>query len=99
MVLGWHGISIFMQERYEEALPLLLDFRARAPNHRASHSYLAAAYARLGMMDEARAEIAELTRIDPSYRIRHHIRLLAPYRMPAHNKLLWEGLRMAGLPD
>jgi hypothetical protein len=51
------------------------------------------------MMDEARAEIAELTRIDPCYRIRHHVRLLAPYRMPAHNKLLWEGLRMAGLPD
>jgi TolB-like protein/Tfp pilus assembly protein PilF len=99
MVLGWRGISIFMQERCEEALPLLLDFRARAPNHRASHSYLAAAYARLGMMDEARAEIAELTRMDPSHRIRHHVRLLAPYRMPAHNEFLWEGLRMAGLPD
>jgi adenylate cyclase len=99
MAIGWLGIALHMQGRYREALKPLLEFRDRAPGHRGAHSQLAAVYARLGMGDEARQELAALLKIDPQHRIGHHIRALQPYRLQEHNEHLWEGLRMAGLPD
>lgn len=99
MAIGWLGIALHMQGRYREALAPLLEFRDRAPGHRGAHSQLAAVYARLGMDDDARQELTALLKIDPEHRIGHHIRALQPYRLQEHNEHLWEGLRMAGLPD
>jgi adenylate cyclase len=99
MAIGWLGIALHMQGRYREALTPLLEFRDRAPGHRGAHSQLAAVYARLGMDDEAREELAALLQIDPAHRIGHHIRALQPYRHREHNEHLWKGLRMAGLPE
>lgn len=99
MAIGWLGIALHMQGRYHDALTPLLEFRDRAPAHRGARTQLAAVYARLGMEDEAQQELAALLKIDPGHRIGHHIRALQPYRLRDHNEHLWEGLRMAGLPD
>lgn len=99
VALGFLGIGLHMQKRLEEALVPTREFAARLPNHRGALTRLAAICAQLGLMDEARKAVAELLRLDPEYCIHHHVRLFAPHREQAHNEYLWEGLRLAGLPE
>lgn len=59
---------------------------------------LAASYAYLGQMDEARTEAETVLRLHPGFTIgrwRHR----PPYRDPAVLEYFCEGLRLAGLPD
>jgi adenylate cyclase len=99
IAVAFLGIGFHMLKRYEEALVALRESSARAPNHRVAHLRIASICARLGRMDEARKAVGELLRLDPAHRIQHHIAMFAPFREQAHNEHLWEGLRMAGLPD
>jgi adenylate cyclase len=57
--------SYNLMGRYAEAVPLLKRHLARYPNQIAAHYNLAVAYAELGQMDEARAQVAEMLRISP----------------------------------
>ena len=59
----------YMLKQYGEALRLLRECVSRTPNYRPGHVYLAATYAQLGRLDEAREEAAEVLRIDPQYKI------------------------------
>jgi tetratricopeptide (TPR) repeat protein len=43
---------------------------SRLPNLQAAHLWLAAAYAQLGQLDEARKEAAEVLRINPGFAIK-----------------------------
>src|SRR5450432_291759 len=53
----WSGMAHYMLHRYLEALPLLRESASRAPNFlHPAHAWLAACYAQLGRLDEARAE-------------------------------------------
>jgi adenylate cyclase len=61
-VVGW---CYTLMGRYAEAIPLLKQSLARYPNSHAGHWVLGVAYVELGRMDEARAEVAELMRINP----------------------------------
>jgi adenylate cyclase len=99
IAVAFLGIGLHMLKRYEEALVALLEFRARAPSNRVAHLRIASVCASIGRMEEARQAVGELLRLDPAHRIRHHIALFAPYRKQEHNEHLWDGLRMAGLPD
>ncbi len=99
MAIGWLGIARHMQGRYAEALAPLIEFRDRVPTHRGARAQLAAVYARLRMQDEAEREVAELLALNPDERIGCHVRQHSPFRLAAHNELLWEGLRIAGLRD
>jgi adenylate cyclase len=65
----WFGAAYYMLKRYEEALPLLRECTSRAPNMRSAHVWLAATYAQLRQPEEARAEVAEVLRIQPTYTI------------------------------
>jgi adenylate cyclase len=53
----------------------------------------------LGQLDEARAEAAEVLRIDPKYTIGRTLRRLALFRRPEDVAHLLDGLRKAGLPE
>ena len=96
---GVLGLARYMLKEYSEALPPLREFASRAPNLRQGHVWLAANLAQLGQLDEARAEAAEVLRIDPKYTIDGTQRRLALFKRPEDAEHLFDGLRKAGLPE
>jgi adenylate cyclase len=60
----WLGAARYMLKQYSEALPLLRECVSRAPNLRGGHTWLAATFAQLGNIEQARAEAAEILRIE-----------------------------------
>ena len=96
---GTLGLARYMLKEYSEALPPLREFTSRAPNMSQGHIWLAANLAQLGRLDEARAEAAEVLRIDPKYTIDGTQRRLALFKRPEDAEHLFDGLRKAGLPE
>jgi len=62
------------------------------------HAWLAAAHAQLGQLDEARAAVAELLRLQPGSTIGKR-RRIAPFKHAKDDKHFFDALRKAGLPD
>jgi adenylate cyclase len=93
------GFAHFMLKQYAQALPLLRECVSRAPDFRSGHVVLAAIYARLGQLKEARAAAAEVLRIQPNYTIAGTARLIAPFKQPEDDKHFFDALRKAGLPE
>jgi adenylate cyclase len=77
----------------------LRDCVSRAPNLRGGHSWLAATYARLGLLEEARAEAAEVLRVQPNYTITGTQRRLMAFKCAKDGRHFFDGLRKAGLPE
>lgn len=98
MAPGWLGLARYMLKEYSKALPPLRECVSRAPNFRAGRAWLAAAYAQLGRLEEARAEADEVLRIEPNYTIQGTQRQLSVYKDPMDVEHFLDGLRKAGLP-
>jgi adenylate cyclase len=64
---GIEGRAYVLMGRYEEAIPLLKTNLARYSNLIPSHLFLIACYVELGRNEEARAEAAEVMRINPQF--------------------------------
>jgi adenylate cyclase len=96
---GWLGFAYYMCKEYAEAVPHLRECVSRAPNYRGGHFWLAATYARLGQLEEARVEAAHALRIDPDYTISGARRRTGLFKHFEDAEHLLEGLRMAGLPE
>jgi adenylate cyclase len=99
MMLAWLGFAHYMLQRYSEALPPLRECVSRAPNNRFGHAGLAATYARLGQLAEARIEAAEVLRINPGYTIGATQRQVDPFKNPSDGEHFFDDLRRAGLPE
>jgi adenylate cyclase len=99
LAAGQLGLARYMLKEYAQALPPLRECASRAPNIREAHGWLAANLAQLGQLDEARAEAAEVLRIDPKYTIDGTQRRLALFKRPEDAEHLFDGLRKAGLPE
>jgi adenylate cyclase len=85
------GTALFFSRRFEEAVPRLwvaIEDRPAFPN---PYRYLAACYAYMGLLDEARGMIARLRAIIPEV----IVDLPLPYRNPEHRELFLSGLRLA----
>jgi adenylate cyclase len=95
---GWLGRAHYMLKQYSAALAPSRECAAQMPNVRLGNLGLAAAYAQLGRLDEARAEAAEVLRIDPKFTISRSARLL-PFKRPEDAEHYFHGLRKAGLPE
>jgi adenylate cyclase len=80
--------------RYEEALVPLKKVLTLNPNFVSSHAVLAACYAELGR-EEARAEVAEILQLTPTWSL--EILRQLPYKNPADLERLLAALRKAGL--
>ena len=93
------GQAFFAAQRYEEALPPLREAAIRAPDFRPARLFLAATSSRLGRLDEARRQAAEVRRLDPSWRISGTPKYLAPFKSAADFAHFIESLRAAGLPE
>ena len=96
---GHLGLARYMLKEYSEALPPLRECTSRAPDMSLGHVWLAANLAQLGQLDEARAEAAEVLRLDPKYTIDGTQRRLALFKRPEDVEHFLDGLRKAGLPE
>jgi adenylate cyclase len=82
-----------MNGHFKEALES--ELRMDAPPFHLHHAWLAAIYGRLGRLDEARAEAAEVRRLRPDFDLAAHYRRS---NMPEQNiRKLMAGARKAGL--
>jgi adenylate cyclase len=93
------GSAHYMLKEYAQALPALRDCVSRAPDLRAGHVGLAVTYAQLGQMENARAAVAEVLRVQPDYTISGTARRLVAFKDPEDDKHFLDGLRKAGLPE
>src|SRR5262245_15450396 len=96
---GFLGFAHYMLKQYLQALPLLRECVSRAPNLRGGHVWLAATYARLGALDDARVETAEVLRIDPTYTIQGTQMKASVFKLREHADHYFEALRIAGLTE
>jgi adenylate cyclase len=71
-------------------------YLSRYPNILGAHLTLAAVYSELGQAAEARAEAAEVLRINPKFSL-EVLRQRLPYKDPADLERFLDGLRKAGL--
>jgi adenylate cyclase len=85
------GTALFFGRRFEEALPRLWIAIEASPAFPNPYRYLAACYAHMGLLDEARGIIARLRAIMPEV----IMDLPLPYRNPQHRELFLSGLRLA----
>jgi TolB-like protein/DNA-binding winged helix-turn-helix (wHTH) protein/Flp pilus assembly protein TadD len=90
------GVVYYQLGRFEEAVTWLQRYRARYPHALGAHFHLAAAYAELGRDEEARAEAAELMRINPRFSLEVY-RQRVPLKDPAMLERHIAALRKAGL--
>jgi adenylate cyclase len=97
--LGVLGLARYLLKEYSQALLPLRDCISRAPGVREGHVWLAANLALLGRLDEARAEAAEVLRIDRKFTIDGTSRRLFLYKRPEDAEHIFDGLRKAGLPE
>jgi adenylate cyclase len=93
------GIAHYMLKRYGEAVRWLREAASRLPNSHLPHLMLASAYAQSGQFEEARAEAAEVLRINPGFTIESWKPILLPYKNPEDLQHRIDGLRKAGLPE
>jgi len=82
--------------RYEEAVAVCRQLLQREPNHLLAHLTLAATFVEMEKMEEARAEITEVLRIDPKYSVKGVPRSF-PWKDQAEIDRLIDSLRKAGL--
>jgi adenylate cyclase len=84
--------------QYEEAIGPLRTAVNRFPTFVTPRRHLAAAYAQLGRLDEAKAEIAEILQLDPSVCLALYRERLRYEKVEDLEHYL-DGLRKAGLPQ
>ncbi len=88
------GFSYFHLGRYDDALDALE--RMTAPDH--ARRLLAAVFAHLGRLDEARNEAEEFMKVAPNFSIKEWAKM-EPYTDPNDLQRYVNGLRKAGLPE
>jgi adenylate cyclase len=92
--VGW---AYDVMGQYVEALPFLKRHAARYPDNIGVHFELAVAYAELGRKQEARAEAAEILRLNPQFSLRLGEKGPGPYKDTAIWQRYIAGWRKAGL--
>ena len=94
----WMGLAHFALRQYPTALTYLKECALRAPAYGAVHLWLAATYARLGRIDEARAEAAIVLRLDPDFTIARTAQSTIAFKHQRDSEHCFDAMRMAGLP-
>jgi len=84
------GAAHLVSQRFDEALPSLLFAIQEDPTFPEPYRHLAACYAHMGRLDEAREIVTRMREITPDV-----VPPIVPYRNPEHRELLMSGLRLA----
>ena len=90
------GNSLLMTGRFEEAISAYKKVIQRAPNYIWGHMMLAAAYIKAGHEKEARAEAAEVLRINPKFSL-DWVAKTSLYKEQSVRENVLNALRKAGL--
>ncbi|MBI3757589.1 MAG: tetratricopeptide repeat protein [Deltaproteobacteria bacterium] len=90
------GIAYYLAGKPEEAVAPLKQYLARYPGQLGAHLNLAAVYSELGREEEARAEAAEVLRLNPKFSLEVH-KERVPIKDPAMLERHIAALRKAGL--
>jgi adenylate cyclase len=90
------GVSYYMAQRNAEALRTLQNACLRAPDGLAAHIFLASLYGELGRVAEARAEVAEIVRLSPTFTLESFQQDL-PVRASTDLERILAALHKAGL--
>ncbi len=90
------GLSSLLTRQYEEALAAFQKVIRRYPTHVVAHMFLAGLYGRLGREEEARAEAAEVMRLNPDFSV-EGVRQRSGRTDPAVLERWLAALRKAGL--
>jgi adenylate cyclase len=90
------GHAYFLTGRYEEAIETLKRVLDRNSDFMPAHVYLAASYSEIGREEEARAEVAEIERLNPQASL-EALRPRLSYKDQAVPERLFDSLRKAGL--
>jgi len=85
------GYALFFSRRFEEAVPRLRVAIEDSPVFPTPYRFLAACYAQMGLLEEARTTIARLREITPEVMVNYPL----PFRDPGHRELYVSGLRLA----
>lgn len=91
------AMSHLLRGRYDEACRAAYKSVQANPAHSITHVQLAAALARLGRLDEARAAAARVLELHPTFRYSRQFK--AVNCAPALAQALGDALRAAGLPE
>jgi adenylate cyclase len=86
------GIAYFLMRRFEEAAPRLLLAIQTEPEYTAAYRWLAACYAHMGRLDDARAVLARVREINPRA---VHPTNPKQFRNSEQRELFVSGVRMA----
>jgi adenylate cyclase len=92
------GVANYLLKRYGEAVRLCGEHASRLPNMQTPHLYLAPVYAQLGRLEEAKAEAAQVLRVNPGFTI-ESLKCLLVHKDPKDLEHRLDGLRKAGLPE
>ena len=90
------GTAYAVAGHYEEARAVLQRYLSRYPNILTAHLMLASVYSELGQTAEARAEAAEVLRLNPNFSLTVHKERM-PIKDPAVLEQHIDALRKAGL--
>jgi adenylate cyclase len=92
------GEAHYGARQYEQALAPLQEAVNRFPTFITPRRHLAATYAQMGRLDEARVQIAKIRELDPSINVNLYRGTLL-YENPDDLEHYLDGLRKAGLPE
>ena len=88
--------SYRMIGQYEEAVKYYKRLLQDQPDHFLGHAGLTATYYEMDRLEEARAQAAEVLRVDPKFSLERYSTTLR-YKNPADKKRYIDTLRKAGL--
>jgi adenylate cyclase len=91
------GIALRMTGRFEEAVSALKKAIQISPDNIRAHTILVGIYSTMGREGEARAEAAEVLRIDPKFSMDYYIKNVLHLKDQSENDKMVNALRKAGL--
>ncbi len=98
MYLFGLAMAQFLTQRHEEAIATLRKVLTRAPDLLWARGLLAVVFAGADRIEEARAEISEVKRMDPDYSSRA-LREMIPFKDPTFSEKVAEALLKMGLKE
>ncbi len=98
LYLSWLGHAYRLTGQAETAIAILQRAVKRNPNYLYFHLHLVVTYSDVGREDAARAEAAEVLRINPKFVVEGLAQIL-PFKDPAVRERYLDALRKAGVPE